>query len=207
MTRQTIQKLWRTARQLQDRTGKDGGFPPLLFLTDRHRVPDPARIVKDMPRGSAVILRDYDAPDRAQIATILANECSLSGVALLVAGDVRLANQVGAAGLHLPEYMLPKAPILRRQYPNAFISAACHSTRAIRIANRADLDAILISPVFPTNSHKGAQHLGVRKLAAMCRQSTAPAYALGGITPTNAKQLTPSGVAGIAAIGSFAAED
>jgi len=52
-----------------------------------------------------VIFRHYGHKDRAMLATRLAALCRRRRLVFCVAGDWRLAARVGAAGLHLPEYL------------------------------------------------------------------------------------------------------
>ena len=66
-------------------------------------------------------------------------------------------------------------------------------------------DALIVAPVFATESHPGVRPLGVHRLAALSAAAPAPVYALGGITAANAARLGPSGAAGIAGIGGILA--
>ena len=72
--------------------------PAIWLMTDELRLPDPEAAMAALPRGAAVILRHYDAGDRAALAKRLALLCRQRGIALLIAGDWRLAAAVGAAG-------------------------------------------------------------------------------------------------------------
>ncbi|HEX7774936.1 MAG TPA: thiamine phosphate synthase, partial [Parvibaculum sp.] len=85
------------------------------------------------------------------------------------------------------------------------MTAAAHSEAAIFRAARARIDAVLISPVFPTASHPGAPALGVvrfARLAHLARRLGLRVYALGGITgPASLRRLTGSGADGVAGVG------
>jgi hypothetical protein len=63
------------------------------------------------------------------------------------------------------------------------------------------VDAFFLSPIFLTASHPGAPTLGAARANTLAQQSRTPAYALGGITPSNARIL--QGFVGIAAIGAL----
>ena len=73
-------------------------------MTDAARVPDPLAVVRALPRGSAVILRDYDAPGREELARRLRSACAVKGVFLIVGADPALAARIGAKGVHLPNW-------------------------------------------------------------------------------------------------------
>ncbi len=196
-------RLWRIA--LQMRAGRNDNFlPPLLFLTDRTRVPDPLTIVKSLPVGSGIVFRDYDLADRAVLAAKLAAAAVEYGLCLLVAGDPGLAHKIGANGVHLPEHQINEARALRQRHPNWIITAAAHSVPALVAARKNGVDAALLSPVFKTASHPDAPALGPTRFATMVRRANMPVYALGGINAGNASRLRQSGAVGFAAIGALA---
>ncbi len=174
-------------------------------MTDSKRLPDPLPAARRLPHGAGVVLRHYDAPNRAGLAARLADICRCRGLKLLVAGDWRLAVEVGAAGLHLPEAMVRNRTAWRRNRGDWLITAAAHSASAIHHAELCGIDAVLLSPVFPTASHPGAPALGRVRFAKMVQESALPVFALGGIGDVNAAGLKNSGAAGFAAISAMAA--
>jgi thiamine-phosphate pyrophosphorylase len=191
------------ARRLK-RTGAARRLPPLILMTDAVRLPDPEAAIACLPRGAAVILRHRDAVERGRLARRLAAPCLRLGLTLIIAADARLA--AAAGGLHLPEHMLRHGGRGWRAWrrPGWLVTAAAHSPAAIRAAAGAGVDAVLLSPVFPTASHPGAAALGPLKFAAFVRRSPVPVYALGGVAAATAPRLAGSGAAGFAAIGGFA---
>ncbi len=64
------------------------------------------------------------------------------------------------------------------------------------------LDAVFLSPVFPTGSHPERSALSAMRANAVARALTVPVYALGGIDARKAALLR--GFIGIAAIGALA---
>ena len=165
-------------------------------MTDRHRLPDLCSALDRLPRGSAVIFRDYDATDRQSLAGRLAKQCRSRGLLLIVAGDADLAARVGAAGLHLPAHQARQAGRWRRAPPGWIITTAAHDRAALSAAARIGADAAILSPVFATASHPGQPTLGAHRFAALVRQCTIPVYALGGITPVTGPRLLGSGAVG-----------
>lgn len=180
-------------------------LPACILIADSARLGDPEAAIAALPRGSAVILRDYGAPDRPPRAARLAGLCRRHRLRLLVAGDPRLALAVGAAGLHLPEGLVRSGDRRWRLWrkPGWLVTAAAHSPAAIARARRAGVDAVLLSPVFATESHPGAASLGPLAFAAWTRTAGVPVYALGGMTAATTRRLSGSGAAGVAAIGGF----
>lgn len=172
-------------------------------MTDRARLPEPLQAVRALPPGAAVIFRDYDAPDRWQRAAALAAFCRQRGLKFLVAGDLALARRVRADGIHWPEGLLPARATAPRA--RGLVTAAAHDARAIRRAGLARVDAILLSPVFPTASPDRMRALGPVRFASLVRQSTVPVYALGGVNDQTARRLAGTGAIGIAAIDALRA--
>lgn len=195
-------KLAELAKRLNSENARGLGLPPLLLLTDARRLPDPAGAAAHLPRGSAVILRDYDMAERAQLAGRLAYVARRRGLKLLIAGDAHLAIRVGAAGIHLPEARAGEARRWRhrRQW---LITVAAHSREALQHGAMCGADAALLSPVFPTASHPDRQPLGAEQFNLLAAEATLPVYALGGIDRHNAVRLLSGRAAGIAAIGAF----
>ncbi len=163
-------------------------------MTDDRKA-DWVRAARALPRGSVVVVRARDAGKRRALAE------ELYGLArLLVAGDPALAEEIGAAGLHLPEARMREAAHWRARHPDWIITASAHSLRALM--HVAHLDTVFLSPVFATTSHQGAKPLMPERAAMIAVRGQVPVYALGGVTVRNAILLA-SAFSGIAAIGSL----
>ena len=175
-------------------------LPALILMTDEARLADPLPAVRELPVGSAIILRHYGVPERAVLARGLAAIAHRRGLVLLVGEDPVLARRVGAAGVHLPERAIRRAAAVRWQR-DWLITAAVHSHAALASAAACGADAALLSPVFATTSHPDARALGLQRFTALAQASPLPVYALGGIDRAHANLLCGSGAVGIAGIG------
>jgi thiamine-phosphate pyrophosphorylase len=168
-------------------------------MTDEIRVPNPAAVIARLPRGAAAIFRNYGDAHRAETALRLRALCKERGILFLVAGDAKLAVRLRADGVHWPERALRPShgPTLGKM----LITAAVHNEVALHRAERAGVDAVLISPVLATASHPGKSPLGVLRFARLAARSRVCAYALGGLTGATAQRLVATKAIGIAAIG------
>jgi thiamine-phosphate pyrophosphorylase len=167
---------------------------PLVLMTDDRKA-DWVRAAHALPDGSVVVVRAPDAGRRRALAE------QLYGLArLLIAGDPGLAEEIGAAGLHLPEGRMREAGHWRARHPDWIITSSAHSLRALM--HVAHLDAVFLSPVFATTSHPGTKPLTPVRAAMIAAQAQAPVYALGGVTVRNGMLLAPA-FSGIAAITSL----
>jgi thiamine-phosphate pyrophosphorylase len=174
------------------------------MITDAERQGDPVAALKQLPRGSVVILRDYDHGARKDLGRELARHCRRRGLLLLIAGTGTLAARVRAGGVHFPEKLVHQARAWRIRRRHWLITVAAHSLPAIFRARKFGADAVLLSPAFPTESHAGASGFGALRFARLIQSAGMPVYALGGITSGSVRRLKGSGATGIAAIGAFA---
>jgi thiamine-phosphate pyrophosphorylase len=168
-------------------------------MTDDLQLADPLAAVRVLPPGSLVIVRARDDAQRAKLAGQLRGLAWARGLILLIAGDPALARAIGANGLHLPEARAAEAAHWRAKNPGWLITVAAHSLGAVLRGRHAD--AVLLSPVFATASHKHALPLSATRARLIARGVTTPVFALGGVTASNAALL--SGFAGIAAISAL----
>ncbi|MEZ5892695.1 MAG: thiamine phosphate synthase [Parvularculaceae bacterium] len=173
----------------------------LAFLTDRRRIANPEPILRVMPPGSAVIYRDYDDPKRQATAARYRAICRARGLLFLVAGDVALAAAVDADGLHRPSRDLAAPPAGW----SGLVTAACHDLPDLQRAAISGAALAFLSPVFPTESHPERAHLGAERFRALAAASPLPVIALGGVDENNARAVAGANIAGLAAIGAFAA--
>ena len=201
-------KLSEAAGRLNSRSPE---LPALIFLTDQARVPDVAAVATTLPAGSAIILRDYVAPNRHKIAHRLVKLAQQRDLILLIGSNVELAAAVGADGVHFREQDLVNHTdeiarkidrIANRQ--KFIVTSAAHSAAALQRAADFGANAALLSPVFTTASHPGTTPLGLAQFAALAGAAALPVYALGGIDEGNVKQLLTTSAIGIAAIGALA---
>lgn len=205
-TRTDLERLWDSALCLERRGAHENPLPPLLFVTDPDRTPDPTRIARRLPSGSGVVFRAFGRSDALDTALDLAELAAERGLTLLIGADAALAEACEADGLHLPERMIGALPRLRTRNPAWLITTAAHSVRAGRRAAALGADAVLVSPVFPSRSPSARGSLGLMRFRSMARAIPCPVYALGGVNAQTARRLETSGAAGLAAVEGLAAD-
>jgi thiamine-phosphate pyrophosphorylase len=183
----------------------------LFLITDRARCAPRAldEVVREACAAGvrAVELRERDA-DVRELARLSAI-AHAHGARLFV--NARTLTAVGAAaatgvdGVHFPDH--PHA--LNCAGSTLTVGRSVHSVAAARAAAATGVDYLLFSPVFaPISKATYAAPSGVGALAAVARAVDIPVFALGGITPDNARACIEAGAAGVALIGAImAAED
>jgi len=195
--------LWQTATALARAAAAVSPpkrpLPPLLFLTDPTRTPRPWETAARLPAGAGVVFRHFGAADALETGLRLRAATKDAGVRLLVGLDADLAERIGADGVHLPERALSAAYALSGRRPDWLLTGAAHSADAVKSAR--DLDALLLSPVFPAGGASAAKTaLGIEGFKALTALAPCPAYALGGINAAKAESLMGSGACGIAGV-------
>lgn len=176
----------------------DGPLPVVWFVTDPDRTPDPVAIAQRLPRGAGIIFRHFGRAGAEAAAWELAKTARRRDLVLLIGADEALAAKVGAAGVHLPERRAGAARRVKARHPGWIVTAAAHSSSAVRRATGAD--AVLLSTVFPSRSPSAGRPLGPARLAGIARTTRMPVYALGGVNGRTAGRLIGTGVAGFAAV-------
>ena len=189
--------------------------PPIFCLvTDRRRLPEPSdrnlvRLVASAARAgvSLIHLRERDLDDRHLFALTRRLLAATAGTdARLVVGDrADVAIAAGAHGVHLREDSMA-ASRLRAIAPAGFlIGRSVHGPEGAARAAADGVDYLVMGHIFPTPSKPAdAQPAGLTGLTEVCRVSSAPVLAIGGVAADNVGDLAAAGAAGIAAIGLFA---
>lgn len=193
-----ILRLSRAARR--SRAQVFAHLPHLLLVSDETRLPDPCPLARQLPKGSGVILRHRNPRWRSALAAALMQIARSRQLTVLIAQDASLARAL-RAGLHLSES--GRAGAAYGRVPGALLTIAAHSETACWKARLAGADAVVLAPVFPTESHPGRPALGVLRVRLMARRLRIPLYALGGVTSANASRFAGAGLAGLAAVGAF----
>lgn len=129
------------------------------------------------------------------------------GLLFFVGGDARTAAVLGAAlgadGLHLPQRDSARRGVnmaLRRRF---WLSAAAHDQPAVRRARLAGIQALVVSPIFPSASPSAGRPKGSLAFARLARSTGVPTFALGGIDADTVRRLNGSGAAGVAGVSLF----
>lgn len=203
-TTRLLQRLQDLAASLRPRFTPEKPLPPLLFVTDPLRTPDPESIAAALPAGSGVIYRAFGAHDALPRARRLKAIAAARGLILLIGADEALAETCGADGVHLPEAMIDRAGTLRTGHPGWILTGAAHSLAAAERAAAAGCDAALVSTVFASNSPSAGSPMGAAAFVALVQAAPLPIYALGGVTTKTAPDLAGSGAQGLAMVEGLA---
>ncbi|MGY6554126.1 MAG: Nudix family hydrolase [Wenzhouxiangella sp.] len=143
---------------------------------------------------------------RLQLASACGQLARRYGARWLIYGDVELAEQSGADGVHLDAAELGRCK--DRPLPESrLVCASCHKAEDLARAGQLGLDFVTLSPVLPTASHSPAKALGWAEFERLCALSPLPVLALGGIGPEDLAQARECGAFGVAGVSAFGRHD
>ncbi len=168
------------------------------------------RVSAVLPAGPALLQyrnKQADAAQRRDQAGRLQDLCERAGVPLIINDDWRLAEAIGAAGVHLGEDDGDLATV-RRQCPRLILGASCYdSLERAQQAREAGADYLAFGAFFPTQTKTTTRRARPDLLAA-AEVLARPRVAIGGITADNAPALIAAGADMVAVVGSvFSAPD
>lgn len=199
-----LEILSSAAAAFPPRTVRGRFLPNLLFFTDPSRVSSPEAVAERLPRGAGIVFRAFGAADAVDQGRRLRAIADARGLLLLAGAIPGLAEGIGADGLHMPQARAGEIPRLRAEHGRWLITAAAHDAEAVGAAERAGADALVVSPVFPSNSPSAGAPLGIEGLEALVAATALPVYALGGVRARTVTALSDSGIVGIAAVEALA---
>ncbi|MGQ0794178.1 MAG: thiamine phosphate synthase [Deltaproteobacteria bacterium] len=187
----------------------------LYVITDKKLIPRErfAESVEAAIRGGAKILqiREKDTPNEEiiRLGLELLAIARRYNVPLIVNDSPWLAKEIGADGVHLGRGDAEIAEARSILGSEAIIGISCYGDieRGMN-AEREGADYLAFGTPYDTPTKPGRKPTPFEVLLEAKRKLTAPIFAIGGITPENARDVLEMGVDGIAAITSvFGASD
>lgn len=172
-------------------------LPRTWLLTDERQGDALWPALRALRAGSGVIVRHYSlsAPDRRRLFARISVIARRRKLVLLLSGADSDARRWRADGIYAASGARPTAGLLW--------AATAHNRRELQQAARRGADLVLLSPLFPTRSHSGAQALGPAAFARLAKASRLPVIALGGVKTEHLPLLRRIGAYGWAGIDAF----
>lgn len=182
------------------------------FVTDRRRfglsvdalIERAARAARD---GVAVIqVRERDLADR-DLAALVRRVVGAVGPATLVLVNDRpdVALAAGAHGVHLRADSMPGRRVRAMTPPGFVVGRSVHDLAEAAAAEaEGGYDYLLFGTVFASaGKPPGHRIAGLEALREVCRRSSVPVIAIGGIDRSRIALVEQAGAAGFAAVGMF----
>ncbi len=176
-------------------------LPTIYAISNLQEMGEQAFLIafeKQLKQGVKLIQIREKQLSRADLTHFLSRIITLAKVykaKVFINGDIALARQLGAHGVHLPSVILMD---LQEKPNDLMVAASCHNALEIAHAEKLGLDFVVLSPVKPTISHANAEPLGWENFEQMIAQTNIPVYALGGMTQLDLPQALTCGARGVA---------
>ena len=178
----------------------------LYAITQTERKNDDTIIqeVSSALKGGASVIqyRNKESGNTLHLANKLLSLCKENNIPFIINDDVKLANQIGADGVHLGKddsNILEARKILGT---HAIIGLSCYNDLTLAIkAEQLGANYVAFGRFFPSNSKPLASPARIETLHQARKQIKLPIVAIGGILPKNGKQLLKAGADILAVIG------
>ncbi len=184
----------------------------IIIVTNRKLCREPLidRIEKlAESRPAAIILREKDLPEAIyrNLAVKALEICGKYEVKCVLHSFFSIAEELKADAIHVTSASLRSMTAeMKKEYKT--IGASCHSVEDAVEAERAGSSYVTAGHIFDTDCKKGTPGRGINFLKEICSNVSIPVYAIGGITPNNAREVRQTGAVGICIMsGAMTAED
>jgi thiamine-phosphate pyrophosphorylase len=162
-------------------------LPNLWLLSDERNDAGLEAALAALPKGSGFVYRHYHlgpAERRARFDQLAGKARQFDHLVILSSARWDEVQDWGADGLYGAS-----GTISAVSPPGLLRLATVHDAEEIAFAKRSGVDAIFLSPVFPTRSHPGAKALGIEGFHRLASKSEVPVIALGGMSAARAIEL------------------
>ena len=171
----------------------------LYAVTDRHWLEGRTlhEVVKESLEGGVtfVQLRE-EAKDLKEL-------CREYHVPFVINDNVEIAIEMDADGVHVGQSDMEAGDVRAKLGPDKIIGVSAQTVEQAVLAERHGADYLGVGAVFPTSSKDDAVEVPFETLKAICEAVSIPVIAIGGITKDNVKELSSSGICGIAVISAI----
>ena len=151
--------------------------------------------------------KDLDEAAFEQEAEELKNLCKEYSVPFVVNDSVEIALNIDADGVHVGQSDIKGRDIRSMIGSEKILGVSVGTVEEAVTAEKAGADYIGVGAVFVTSTKKDSRNLTIEKLKEICDAVSIPVVAIGGINASNVKQLSDSGIDGIAVISAIFADE
>ncbi len=127
-------------------------------------------------------------------------------VPLIINDDVQAALEIGADGVHVGQKDTCLQEARQLLGPDHIVGVTCNRVELAQAACAGGADYLGVGAVFGSSTKLDAKPLDHAILREICRVSTVPVTAIGGINLNNVAQLSSTGIDGVAVISGILAQ-
>ncbi len=132
--------------------------------------------------------------------------CKTYNVPFIINDNVAVAIACDADGIHIGQHDMDGLKVRERLGPDKIIGISAQTVEQAQKAVRSGADYLGVGAVFATSTKADASVLPADTLKAICKAVDVPICAIGGIYDHNIKDLSGSGVHGVALVSAIFAQ-
>lgn len=134
--------------------------------------------------------------------------CKKYNVPLIINDNVEIAIKAKADGVHVGQDDISVKAVRKMVGNDMIIGVSAHNVKEALEAEKNGADYLGAGAVFLTSTKSNAKKLPKNVLKDICQSVSIPVVAIGGINKSNMRELTGTGIDGVALISAiFASED
>lgn len=132
--------------------------------------------------------------------------CRKYNVPFVINDNVDIALTMDADGVHVGQSDMEAGDVRAKLGPDKIIGVSAQTVEQALLAQNHGADYLGVGAVFPTGSKADASEVSHDTLREICQAVDIPVIAIGGIGKNNVKELSGSGICGVAVISAIFAQ-
>jgi thiamine-phosphate diphosphorylase len=137
--------------------------------------------------------RELDRPALERAAATFRRLCDTYSALFIVNDDPELARASRADGVHVGQEDMAASEVRELLGPDAIVGLSTHSEEQIRVAQTLPVDYISVGPIWETPTKEGRPATGLELISFAAESSQLPFFAIGGVSPDNARRVVDAG--------------
>ena len=184
----------------------------LYAVTDRHWLNGRTLYeqVEEALKGGATFIqlreKDLTEEEFLEEAKKIQQLCKKYRVPFIINDNVKLAKEIDADGVHVGQSDMEALDVRAQLGEEKIIGVSARTVEQALLAEKHGADYLGVGAVFQTGTKTDAREVEHSVLKEICTKVDIPVVAIGGITQDNVKELSGSGINGVAVISAIFAQ-
>lgn len=184
----------------------------LYAVTDRHWLNGQTLYeqVEEALKGGATFIqlreKDLTEEEFLEEAKKIQQLCKKYRVPFIINDNVKLAKEIDADGVHVGQSDMEALDVRAQLGEDKIIGVSARTVEQALLAEKHGADYLGVGAVFQTGTKTDAREVEHSVLKEICTKVDIPVVAIGGITQDNVKELSGSGINGVAVISAIFAQ-
>ena len=166
--------------------------------------------VEEALKGGATFIqlreKDLTEEEFLEEAKKIQQLCKKYRVPFIINDNVKLAKEIDADGVHVGQSDMEALDVRAQLGEDKIIGVSARTVEQALLAEKHGADYLGVGAVFQTGTKTDAREVEHSVLKEICTKVDIPVVAIGGITQDNVKELSGSGINGVAVISAIFAQ-